>query len=85
MRLAFARGTLWRMNDTAITAAEAARLLNVSAVWVRRLLRRGLLSGRKHGRDWLVNYGACLAYRDRRLDGQPAEHAGLEGQVANGR
>ena len=80
-----ARDTLEVMTDDSITAAEAAELLNCTPVWVRRLLRRGLLSGRKHGRDWLVSYGACLAYRDRRLDSQPSERPRLERQVANRR
>lgn len=36
-----------------ITTAEAARILQVSEAEVRRLLRRGLLSGRRLGSQWL--------------------------------
>jgi excisionase family DNA binding protein len=37
-----------------ITSADAARQLGYTVQHVRRLMRQGILSGVKMGRDWLV-------------------------------
>lgn len=54
------------MHDDAITATAAARILNLSAVRVRQMLRRGTLPGFKPGRDWLTTRAAVAAYALRR-------------------
>lgn len=47
-----------------VTTAEAAERLECSASWVRQLVRRGLLTGRRVGaRVWLVDVASLENYR----------------------
>ena len=51
-----------------LTTAEAAALLSVSPARVRRMLKDGILAGRRFGRDWQVekaSVSARLAERER--------------------
>ena len=46
-----------------MTLAEAAKLLGVSADYLRVAANRGVLKAEKVGRDWLVTPKAVEAYR----------------------
>lgn len=37
-----------------VNTKEAAKILNVTPLHVRRLLRQGRLTGKKMGRDWVM-------------------------------
>ena len=43
------------MPDGFISSKEAAEIAGVTTGYIRRLLLRGRLKGKKLGRDWLVN------------------------------
>ena len=52
-----------------LTTAEAASLLGISATRVRRMLKDGILAGRRFGRDWQVedaSVSARLAEREKK-------------------
>jgi excisionase family DNA binding protein len=46
--------------------AEAAELVGVSQVYVRRLLEKKRLEGQKFGRDWIATRASVLAFAKRR-------------------
>ena len=54
-----------------LTTAEAAVLLGVSLQHVRYLIRRGTLSARRVGRDWLLTRAAVEKARVRPGPGRP--------------
>lgn len=52
-----------------LTTAEAAALLSVSPARVRRMLKDGILAGRRFGRDWQVeevSVSARIAEREKK-------------------
>lgn len=55
-----------------VTVSEAAVLLECSTEYVRRLVRNGTLTGRRHGaRTWALDRAALDAYRHRSTAWQP--------------
>jgi excisionase family DNA binding protein len=54
-------------DGSPLTSSEAASLTGYSRDHVGLLLRRGVLSGRKFGRDWVVDSRSLLAY----VEGSP--------------
>jgi len=57
-----------------ITTAEAAELTGYHAVHIRRLIRDGHISGKKFGRDWLVNRESAQAYAEKMKELGAAKH-----------
>lgn len=55
------------VRGSPLTSSEAASLTGYSRDHVGLLLRRGVLSGRKFGRDWVVDSRSLLAY----VEGSP--------------
>ena len=49
-------------EGNSLTSSEAASLTGYSRDHVALLLRRGVLSGQKFGRDWVVDPKSLLAY-----------------------
>lgn len=45
-----------------VTISEGAALVGMSGGHVRRLVKAGIVAGRKLGRDWLIERAALLAY-----------------------
>lgn len=45
-----------------LTVAQAARRLNSSEVYIRRLVRLKKLSAMKHGRDWAIEESSVDEY-----------------------
>jgi excisionase family DNA binding protein len=48
-----------------ITTAEAAELTGYSAPYMRQLVKKGRIKGRKVSRDWLLNRESLLRYKAR--------------------
>ncbi|MEX0692393.1 MAG: DUF2283 domain-containing protein [Gemmatimonadales bacterium] len=61
-----------------LTLPEAAREAGLRADSLRRQIRNGRLSARKHGRDWVVSEAALWTYLDRRAPSgrKPASRKG---------
>jgi excisionase family DNA binding protein len=57
-----------------ITTAEAAELTGYHPVHIRRLMREGLIEGKKFGRDWMVNRASVQAYIDKMQELGPAKY-----------
>ena len=51
--------------DDLITVEEAARLTGYSEGYIRQLLNRGLVDGRKFVRSWLVVRESVIAFADK--------------------
>lgn len=47
-----------------ITTVEAAELTGYSVQYIRRLIKKGRVSGKKWARDWLVKKASLLAYQE---------------------
>ena len=45
-----------------ITTKEAAELAGYAPAYIRQLIARGRLNGRKLGRDWILDRSEVLAY-----------------------
>ncbi len=50
------------MASEYLTTAEAARRLGFTVQHTRRLVRNGVIEGRKLGRDWLVSESSVEGY-----------------------
>jgi excisionase family DNA binding protein len=46
-----------------ISTSEAAKELECTDSWVRRLLREGVLRGRRMGRDWFADEDSVKRYK----------------------
>ncbi|MBN1135366.1 MAG: helix-turn-helix domain-containing protein [Anaerolineae bacterium] len=46
-----------------ITTAEAANLTGYSVQYIRRLIKKGCIHGKKWARDWLVDRASLLIYQ----------------------
>ena len=57
---------------TELTTPQAAERLGVTVDWINKLIRAGILSARKLGRDWLVDAESVANYQaTRRPQGKP--------------
>ena len=50
------------MENGFVSTREAAAQLKVTDRWVRGLIRKGYLTGRKFGRDWWVTPESLAVY-----------------------
>lgn len=46
-----------------ITTSEAAELTGYTSGYFRKAISRGLICGKKRGRDWFLNKAEVLAYK----------------------
>lgn len=58
------REFLKQIDDHLISVTEAATLSQLTPSYIRRLLRTGVLSGKKLGRDWFTTEKAIRGYLD---------------------
>lgn len=50
------------MSEDLITTDEAARLTGYNLQHIRRLLREGIVQGKKWGRSWMVDKESLILY-----------------------
>ena len=53
------------MRDEYFTIKETSRLLNLEESWVRRMVAKGKLRGRKWGNTWMVEAGSVRNFGKR--------------------
>lgn len=64
--LQYSLGKMNQQSNSYMTTTEASETLGYTLQHTRYLLRSGLLSGIKMGRDWLVVRDAVVEYRARK-------------------
>jgi excisionase family DNA binding protein len=57
-----------------LTTKEAAELSGYDASYVRLLVRRGKVEGRKFGKAWMVNRQSVCEYAEKMKDLGPSKH-----------
>ena len=61
-------------NREWITVSEAGELSGYNEEHIRRLLRDGLITGRKFGIVWQVKYGSIIAYLTKAQSSEDKRH-----------
>jgi excisionase family DNA binding protein len=57
-----------------VTTTEAAELTGYTADYFRKAIKRGLLHGRKRGRDWFLSKDEVVAYAEEMEKLGPTKH-----------
>lgn len=55
-----------------INPDNAAKELNLSPQWIRKLLQKGEIEGQKLGRNWVITKDAIEAYKQKK-EGNPSK------------
>ena len=58
------REFLRQLDENLISVTEAASMSHLTPSYIRRLLRDGIISGKKLGRDWFTTEKAVRGYLD---------------------